>query len=70
MILLLSGLPPQGSCSPKDESTVGVDSVSYMWHIVFATFLVSTHGANPKGTYLEWRYVLSSMQILALVGRI
>lgn len=74
---LVKWSPPQGSCIPKDESTVGVDSrhigylsISRMWHIVFATSLSSRCEAKPKGIYPEWRYVLSSRQVFVLVGRI
>lgn len=56
------------SRSPKDESTVGVDSgpirylsVSCLWHIAFATSLSSRHGAKPKGRYeIEARVVINA----------
>lgn len=74
---MLSGFPPWEFHSPKDESTVGVDSrftghlgVSGGWHTTFTAPLSSRREAKPKGRYLEWRRALYSRQTFALVGRI
>lgn len=56
------------SHSPKDGSTVGVDSgpigylsVSCIWHIAFATSLSSRHRAKPKGrSGMEARVVINA----------